>query len=210
MNKPIVIGIVLFLIAFSAIVFLAKRRPPESADVSPAAAPVAAAADQPGTIQRRINVKLFFTNSDSAVLIPEERSIIYNEELISQAKEVLRELIQGPQEKLVPTIPKDTQLRDLFISKEGVAYADFSAELASAHPGGTTAEIATIYSIVDTLTLNFPEIKKVQILVNDQSVETLKGHVDLSRPLMQDLSLVRLKDAGLMAPQAQQSQGTQS
>ena len=210
MNKPIVIGIALFLIAFSLIVFLAKRRPPDSAGSSPAAAPVSTSGDQSGTIQRRINVKLFFTNSDSEVLIPEERSIIYDDELISQAKEVLRELIQGPQEKLVSTIPKDTQLRDLFISKEGVAYADFSGELATAHPGGTTAEIATIYSIVDTLTLNFPQIKKVQILVDDQSVETLKGHVDLSHPLTQDLSLVHLKDAVPKAPQAPQSQETQS
>jgi len=206
MNKPIVFGIALFLVAFAAIVFLAKR-PPESSGSPSVPAPPSTPGDQPGPIQRRINVKLFFTNSDSGVLIPEERSIIYNEELISQAREVLRELIQGPQEKLVPTIPKDTQLRDLFISKEGVAYADFSAELAAAHPGGTTAEIATIYSIVNTLTLNFPQIKKVQILVNDQSVETLKGHVDLSHPLRQDLSLVHLKES---VPKVLQSQETQS
>lgn len=206
MNKPIVIGITLFLVLFVAIVFLAKR-PPNSNGSPSAPAPASAPGDQPGPIQRRINVKLFFTNSDSGVLIPEERSIIYNEELISQAKGVLRELIQGPQEKLVPTIPKDTQLRDLFITKEGVAYADFSTELAAAHPGGTTAEIATIYSIVNTLTLNFPQIKKVQILVNDQSVETLKGHVDLSHPLGQDLSLVHLQES---VPKVLQSQETQS
>ncbi len=206
MNRPIVIGITLFLIVFVTIVFLVQRRPPESVENLPAPAPASSSGDQPGTIQRRINVKLFFTNSDSGVLIPEERSIIYDEELISQAKEVLRELIQGPQEKLVPTIPKDTQLLDLFVSNEGVAYVDFSAELAAAHPGGTTAEIATIYSIVNTLTLNFPQIKKVQILVNDQSVETLKGHVDLSHPLRQDLSLVHLKDAAPKAPQSQETQ----
>lgn len=206
MNKPIVIGIALFLIVFVAIVFLVKRRPSESVANLSVPTPATPSGDQPGAIQRRINVKLFFTNSDSEVLIPEERSIIYSEDLISQAKEVLRELIQGPQEKLVPTIPKDTQLRDLFISKEGVAYADFSGELAAAHPGGTTAEIATIYSIVNTLTLNFPQIEKVQILVNDQSVETLKGHVDLSRPLRQDLSLVHLKGGVPEAPQSLQTQ----
>ncbi len=207
MNKPIVIGIALFLIVFGAIVFLVKRSPPEGTGSSPAVSPVSSPGDQPGSIQRRINVKLFFTNSDSGVLIPEERSIVYSEELISQAKEVLRELIQGPQEKLVPTIPKETHLRDLFLSKEGVAYADFSAELVAAHPGGSRAEIATIYSIVDTLTLNFPQIKKVQILIDDLPVETLKGHVDLSRPLGQDLSLVHLKQA---VPEVPQSQETQS
>jgi germination protein M len=48
----------------------------------------------------------------------------------------------------------------------------------------------TVFSIVDTLTLNFPEIKRVQILIEDQAVDTLNGHLDLSRPLRQDLSFV--------------------
>ncbi len=104
---------------------------------------------------------------------------------------MVHELTIGPHTDLVPTIPASAQLRDLFITKEGTAYVDFSEELKSQHTGGSTGEIATVYSIVNTLTLNFPQIKRVQILVNDQMVDTLAGHLDLSRPLSQDLTTIR-------------------
>ena len=39
-----------------------------------------------------------------------------------------------------------------------------------------------IGSIVNTLT-DFPEVEKVQILIEGASVETLSGHMDLSEPL---------------------------
>src|SRR5262249_22098448 len=104
---------------------------------------------------------------------------------------MLEELLKGPTGDRLPEIPEGTTLRDLFITKEGVVYADFSSELADKHPGGSMAEINTVYSIVNTVTYNFPQIKKVQILLNDQAVDSLKGHIDLSRPLSQDLSMVR-------------------
>src|SRR5215470_10968680 len=190
-NKPILIGILSFAVAFVAVVFLMKRTPAEAPksdnnqETSSAVSPVVNGHAQ--TIsQRRINVKLLFTTPGSKFLSSEERSIIYQETLLAQAKEVLAELLNGPADQLAPTIPPGTKLLDLFISKDGIAYADFSSELVSNHPGGSDGEISTVYSIVDTLTLNFPQIKRVQILVDSKAVETLKGHLDLSRPLTQD------------------------
>ena len=37
-------------------------------------------------------------------------------------------------------------------------------------------------SVVDTLT-EFPEVKKVQILIDGKKVESLSGHMDLSQPM---------------------------
>lgn len=192
MNKPIIIGIFLFLVVFASIVFLVRHRnaQPGVATVQPKTITPSQPTEKPATISRKINVKLYFGNENSTLLVPEDRSIEYQEDLHAQAREVVQELLVGPQTKLTPTIPANTQLRDLFLTKDGIAYVDFSGELVNGHNGGTDGEISTVYSIVNTLTLNFPQIKRVQILVDDQVVETLKGHIDLSRPLNQDLATV--------------------
>jgi spore germination protein GerM len=193
MNRPIVIGFILFLVVFASFVFILRKREAEQSQPTPGTAPseVAQKPKNEAKIERRINAKLFFSDPRTNLLIAEDRYVAYKESLHDQAAEVLRQLIAGPTKELDSTIPKGTQLRDMFITKDGIAYVDFSAELASNHIGGSDAEIETVYSIVNTLTLNFPQVKKVQILVDDRAVESLKGHLDLSHPLSQDLSVVR-------------------
>jgi hypothetical protein len=39
---------------------------------------------------------------------------------------------------------------------------------------------------------NFPAVRRVRILVDDQPAASLGGHVDLSRPLPADMTLVAL------------------
>lgn len=62
-------------------------------------------------------------------------------------------------------------------------------------PGtGAHAELLTVYAVVNTLAVNFPAVKRVQILVEGRPATTLMGHVDLSRPLGPDLSLLAPAD----------------
>jgi hypothetical protein len=82
-------------------------------------------------------------------------------------------------------------LRGLFMTAQGEAYVDLSREVASAHPGGTLNEILTVYTIVNALTANLPAVQSVQVLVDGKEVPTLAGHVDLGRPLVQNLSWVQ-------------------
>jgi hypothetical protein len=65
----------------------------------------------------------------------------------------------------------------------GIASVNFSKELSLNHPGGSAAELNTVYSIVNTLTFNFPVINQVQILIDGKKMKTLKGHIDISSPL---------------------------
>ncbi len=60
------------------------------------------------------------------------------------------------------------------------------------HPGGVLNELATIYSIVDSVAYNLPEIKQVKILVGGVEKETLAGHCLLLLPLEMDLSLTNV------------------
>jgi germination protein M len=191
MNRPIVVGIVLFLIIFGGLFYFLKHRSAGSAPKNQPPAPAnTVSKSEVQENQRRINVKLYFAATNSPMLQAQDRFVPYHDNLHDQAFEVLKELVRGPTDGLIPTLPEGTEARDLFITKDGVAYADFSAALSANHKGGSLAEMNTVFSIVNTLTLNFPEIKRVQILIEDQAVDTLNGHLDLSRPLRQDLSFV--------------------
>ena len=192
MNRPIVIGIVLFLVIFGGLFYFVKHRPAPPTQIhNQSSTPnTTSKPEEDQANQRRINVKLYFASSNSILLQAEDRFVPYHDNLHDQAFEVMKELVKGPSGDLIPTIPEGTIARDLFITKDGVAYADFSAALSANHKGGSLGEMNTVFSIVDTLTLNFPEIKRVQILIEDHAIDTLNGHLDLSRPLRQDLSFV--------------------
>ena len=60
------------------------------------------------------------------------------------------------------------------------------------HPGGVLNELATVYSIVNSLTYNLPEIKEVKILIGGIEKETLAGHCVLLLPLQMDLSITNV------------------
>ena len=81
-------------------------------------------------------------------------------------------------------------MRGLYLDRGGTAYVDLSGEAVELHPGGTDEEIATIFSIVDTLVYNLPQIKRVRILVNGEERDTLKSHLDLRRDYSKDMSIV--------------------
>ena len=53
------------------------------------------------------------------------------------------------------------------------------------------SELLSVYSVVDTLAVNFPYLRQVRFLVEGQPVATLKGHVDLRQPLAPDFNLTR-------------------
>lgn len=133
------------------------------------------------------------TNFDDD-LLPEIRKTAGIAESASpeeRASKIVAELLKGPAggSVLCPTIPKGTRLRALRIA-DGVAYVDFSRELASSHWGGSRAEEITVYSIVNTLA-ELPGVERVQILVEGASAVTIAGHVILDAPLEPNFDLVR-------------------
>ena len=150
----------------------------------PRSQPLYAESDPP------MQVKLFFPSvQGETILSVEEQSIFRSAELTNRAKQIVQKLLEGPRTlDLYPSIPKDTKLFEIFIDDSGLAYVDFSDTLAANHPGGMVNELATVYSIVNSLTYNLPEIRQVRILVGGAEKETLAGHC-LLLPLEMDLSL---------------------
>ena len=140
----------------------------------------------------KITVKLYFAEPDSEKLVAETRVIPRGTTLTKTVKMVVEELIAGPlDEELVNAIPSRTVLNGVDIDPNGVLWVDFSHHLSQEHPGGSSAEIMTVYEIVDTILLNFHELSKVGILIEGNSVDTLAGHIDCSQPFTADPSLIK-------------------
>jgi len=134
-------------------------------------------------------VTLFFL-SDDDLLHKETREIAAGPTMADEAERALAELIRGSEEGLSSPLPPATKVRQVFIAKDGLATVDLSREVVEGFSYGSTAELAAVYAVVDTLVSNFKPVKKVIILVEGAERETLGGHVDLTRPFLPDYSLV--------------------
>jgi Sporulation and spore germination len=74
---------------------------------------------------------------------------------------------------------------------DGTASVDLGgATLTSGWGTGTHEELMAVYSVVQTVTANFPEAKRVRLLINGEPAETLAGHIWLGKSLHPMSSLV--------------------
>jgi spore germination protein GerM len=152
-----------------------------------------------GEAERTISVKLYFEAPDQSGLLPEDRSLPFSVELSRQLRTVVEELVRGSTTGLTSSLPSDTRVLDVFVTARGVAFVSLSKEAAAGGPGGSTAELLTVYSVVNSITANFPAVKRVQLLLDDRPISTFSGHVDVSRPLPPDMTFVA---TGLATPSA--------
>ena len=129
---------------------------------------------------RRIQITLYLVSRSGKTLDIEDREIALADSVQDQAKQVIRELLAGSHQGLVSALPTGVELRELFITPQGLAFVDLSQELIANHVGGTVAEELTVYSLSNTLIVNFPAVKSVQLLVEGREVPTLAGHLDLT------------------------------
>lgn len=137
----------------------------------------------------KATIALYFGDKDGYLAV--EMRTITKTPGIAQA--AIKELIRGPSPGtgLYATMPSGSTLNSIKI-EGGVATVDLSRELTTGHKGGSSGEMATVYSIVNTLT-QFPSVQKVQILIDGQKIESLSGHLDLTRPLERNSKIIRQK-----------------
>jgi len=133
-------------------------------------------------------VRLFFPSADGK-LEAETREIRSSPLPSEEAKQIVAELIGGPRGSYMPALPPQTRLRELFVTPDKLAVVDLTKEASVHHPGGLTQEAASVYAVVNSLTQNVSGIERVQILIEGAESETLAGHIDISQPLREDLSI---------------------
>jgi germination protein M len=135
---------------------------------------------------RTVDIKIYFGNDQADKLSAETHKIDASS---NKLKSAVEELIKGPKSSdLIETIPEGTKLLNIDVVNS-IAYVNFSGDLSTKHWGGSAMENLTIQSIVYTLT-QFDDIKKVKILLDGSSAETIAGHLDITQPLTRDESIL--------------------
>ncbi|MDE0299350.1 MAG: GerMN domain-containing protein [Candidatus Poribacteria bacterium] len=146
--------------------------------------PLPTAASFPHAAPPLQSIKLFFFHPESVNLVDITWELRLSNDKIERIKQVITTLLEESPPTLVNTIPRGTQLNEVYLDENSTAYLDFTGALSATHMGGTTAELLTIQAILKTVQANFGnDIRYVQILIEGQEVDTITGHVDISKPL---------------------------
>lgn len=140
-------------------------------------------------MREKEEVTLFFSDASERFLVPEKRYIFKEKEPPLRMESLVKALIDGSKTGLIRTLPEKVTLRGVKLEGE-VACVDFGRDFIEHHPGGSTAEMATIYSLTHTLTENVPQVKKVKLLVEGKTLPTIKGHIDTRRAFAPEKELV--------------------
>ena len=150
-----------------------------------------AAAAPPTAPTAHITATLFYGARDGLLLQPVRVEVPLAEGALAQGRQIVRALLQPPPAPYVAVIPAGTTLKAFYLTSSGDAFVDLSADVTTKHPGGTPAELLTVYAIVNTITTNLQGVQRVQLLVDGKEADSVAGHVDVRRPLERDMSFVR-------------------
>ncbi len=170
----IIAGVVVLLIIFFVILFDALF-PPVDMDAMKK--------------KERQPFNIYFSDAQERFLVSEKRFVFKEEDPALQAREIIGALLDGSKTGQVNTFPDDVALKDVRLDKDGTAHVSFSKALIQNHPGGSAAEMATIYSLTNTLTANIPAIKAVKLLVDGKELPSIKGHISTQKAFLPDPDL---------------------
>lgn len=134
---------------------------------------------------------LYFSDADNRFLTAEYRTLGLSDTVTQRLTDIMEALIEGPRGPLSPTMPAGTKVLALYVTQAGIAYVDFNRAITENHPGGTFSELLTIFSIVNTLALNIPQIEAVKILIEGREAKTLAGHIDIRHPFRPNMLIIK-------------------
>ena len=138
-----------------------------------------------------ITATLFYGARDGLLLQPVRVEVPLAEGAVAQGRQIVQALLQPPPAPYQPVIPAGTTLKAFYLTSGGDAFVDLSADVSTKHPGGTHAELLTVYAVVNTITTNLQGVQRVQLLVDGKEADSVAGHVDVRRPLERDMAYVR-------------------
>jgi len=138
-------------------------------------------------------VTLYFPSYSEGTLVAESRTVAVAATDSARIRQIVLELIEGSKRGNSPPLPPAAAVRAAFLASDGTAYVDLGGELSSGVGAGIATETLAVYSIVGSLAANIAAVKKVKILVQEQEVDTLDGHVDLSGFFVADLERLSMR-----------------
>lgn len=186
--------LILLFVAFGAAwaagsyLFFSKSHPKVSVHAVKPDVPISGATAAHG---REVTIYLPESTPKGSLLAPVTRRTDAKGGILDAAMDALltasRE--KGPAADLIPQGAK--LLSPIKVSK-GVAEVNFSKEFVDNFSGGSDQEALTLNSIAHTLVHNSGgEVKKVRILVEGNTAETLGGHFELTDPIAADSTMLK-------------------
>lgn len=177
---------VVYLRSLSKRVFLEPTQPGEEA----ARAKLNQYALQPnnGTTQL---ATLYFPAPNEDKLMAESRDITWARADADRVRQIVLALAEGSHQGYRRVIPAPASVRAVFLAADGTAYTDLSNDILNDFEPGIQSETLAIYSIVNSIVMNLPSVKRVKFLIQGQEVETLDGHVDMTAAFAPDLTRVK-------------------
>lgn len=130
-------------------------------------------------------IVLLYYESPDMQLVPERRNLALPENPAGALSIVVHELFNGSANAAVPRLfPPDTIVRGAYLLPDGTAFVDIGGPTVTQGWGaGSHQELIAVYAVVETVMANFPEAKRVRLLVNGEPAETLAGHISLEHAL---------------------------
>jgi spore germination protein GerM len=187
----VVIGVVAVALGWALMAGLSRVLRDNVSPAPAADAPPPQTTPSPEPAVPKIKATLFFGSEDGRSLVPVEQEIPLAEGKVAQARALVEaQLGTTPPAPLAATVPAGSKLRGLYVSDRNEAFVDLDPAVRDNHPGGSMNELFTVYTIVNALTTNLPDVQSVQLLIDGREVDTLAGHVDLRHPLRKNDSLI--------------------
>lgn len=156
-------------------------------------------------------IELYFPG-DGGMIYPERRLLSLPDVPEDKVRLLVDTLLEGPRHRgdVVALFPMPVVTGEIYISTSGTAFIDLrraepegeaeGEEEGDKEPAapmeapswsmGSTEELQIVMSLVNTVVYNVPEVERVALLWEGVQPETFAGHVDTTRPLAADRSLV--------------------
>ncbi len=182
------------VLALGGLWALRRRSPAPASPPATAAAPETmppAATPNTAPAGETVELTIYFPGADGR-LYGERREAQVGPGAPARARAALEALLAGPRsEGLRAPLPAGIEVGSLTLLADGTVVVDLrSAERELPPSSGSQAERATVYSLVDTLLLNVEGSRRVTLLWNGVQRESFAGHLDTTRPLAADTSLL--------------------
>ena len=174
-NVQIAGGLILLALLAAAIYGIQLKKRDERNRQQAAPAPLSAES------ANQIKFPAVMAFDDDGVLAQRELSAALPQEPSERARMVLRTLLhQYTQNPSPHPVPAGSDVRAVYLTADGLCVVDLTAPLADQHRSGMLIEQFTLMSILETLSLNAPEVKRVKLLIDGKERTSLAGHADLA------------------------------
>jgi hypothetical protein len=118
---------------------------------------------------------------DDGVLVQRDLNAALPQETSERVRMVLRTLLHQYSQSPSPhPLPAGSDVRAVYLTPDGLCVVDVNAALADQHRSGMLIEQFTLMSMLETLALNAPQVKRVKLLVDGKERASLAGHADLA------------------------------